>query len=133
MFATTPEWATASRWAGLGVVLALHAAVIGALLQHQPARDALPSAAPIMVSTRLGPVVFLDPRTGAVLVRADRVTRTDGDAFLAWRRALHEGHVLGSIGRIVICAAGLLPALLVITGSIMWLRQRRGPQRAEHA
>jgi uncharacterized iron-regulated membrane protein len=84
-------------------------------------------------SARLGPVVFLDPRTGAVLVRADRATRTGGDAFLAWQRVLHEGEAFGSVGRIVICAAGLLPALLVITGSIMWLRQRRGPQRARFA
>jgi len=88
---------------------------------------------PSDASARLGPAVFVDPRTSAVLVRADRATRTGGDAFLAWQRVLHEGETFGSVGRIVIGAAGLLPALLVITGSIMWLRQRRGPQRAELA
>ena len=84
-------------------------------------------------SARLGPVVFLDPRTSAVLLRADRAARTGGDVFLAWQRILHEGEAFGVGGRLVICAAGLLPALLVITGSIMWLRQRRGPQRAQFA
>ncbi|HKC45137.1 MAG TPA: TonB family protein [Burkholderiales bacterium] len=61
MFATTAKSATASRWAGLGVVLALHAAVIGALLQHQPVRDALASVAPIMVSLIAPPKVAVAP------------------------------------------------------------------------
>ena len=59
--ATTARSATASRWAGLGVVLALHAAVIAALLQHQPLREALASAAPIMVSLITPPKVVVAP------------------------------------------------------------------------
>jgi uncharacterized iron-regulated membrane protein len=41
------------------------------------------------------------------------------------QRNLHSGERLGLVGRIAICAAGLLPLLFVITGTIMWLRQRR--------
>jgi len=39
-----------SRYAGLAVVVALHAAAIAALLQYEPARSALSEAMPIMVS-----------------------------------------------------------------------------------
>src|SRR3954468_19525876 len=39
-----------SRYAGLAVVVALHVAVIAALLQYEPARSALSEALPIMVS-----------------------------------------------------------------------------------
>ena len=60
-YATTAKSGKASRWAGLGVVLALHAAVIAALLQHQPVRDALASAAPIMVSLIAPPKVTVAP------------------------------------------------------------------------
>ena len=81
-------------------------------------------------SARFGPVVFLDPRSGAVLNRADRATRTRGDAFLVWQRVLHEGEAFGVAGRVVICVTGALPALLVVTGAMIWLRQRRRP-RAE--
>ncbi|HTO46053.1 MAG TPA: PepSY-associated TM helix domain-containing protein [Burkholderiales bacterium] len=79
-------------------------------------------------SARFGPVVFLDPRSGAVLNRMDRGTRTRGDAFLVWQRVLHEGEAFGIVGRIVICSAGALPALLVVTGAMIWLRQRRKPR-----
>jgi len=84
--------------------------------------------APGDAAARFGPVVFLDPRSGAVLSRADRTTRTRGDAFLAWQRVLHEGETFGLAGRIVLCIVGALPALLVITGAMIWLRQRRKPQ-----
>jgi len=70
-------------------------------------------------------VVFVDPRSGKVLRQVDRATQTSGDAFLAFQRPLHEGDALGAAGRIVISVVGLLPALFVVTGSMMWLRSRR--------
>jgi uncharacterized iron-regulated membrane protein len=39
--------------------------------------------------------------------------------------------VLGPVGRAAIAFVGLLPALFVVTGSIMWLRQRRVRARAD--
>ena len=74
---------------------------------------------------RGGAVVFVDPRAGTVLRRIDRTTQTSGDAFLAYQRPLHEGDALGFAGRVVICGVGLLPALFVVTGTMMWLRSRR--------
>jgi uncharacterized iron-regulated membrane protein len=73
-----------------------------------------------------GSVVFIAPYSGTVLRRIDASTRTAGDNFLALQRNLHSGERLGIVGRIVICVVGLLPLLFVITGTIMWLKQRRG-------
>lgn len=70
-------------------------------------------------------VLFIDPRSGAILPRAEANTRTPADRFLAFMRPLHEGTPLGLPGRILICVAGLLPGLLAITGALLWLRQRR--------
>ena len=72
-----------------------------------------------------GSVVFIDPYSGAVLRRIDASTRTPGDNFLALQRNLHSGERLGIIGRIVICLVGLMPLLFVVTGTIMWFKQRR--------
>lgn len=70
-----------------------------------------------------GPLaVFLDPATGTVLRRTEPGT---ADRFLSVQRALHTGTGFGPIGRLLLCVAGVLPALLVTTGAIMWLRQRR--------
>jgi uncharacterized iron-regulated membrane protein len=72
-----------------------------------------------------GTVVFLDPRSGEIVRRVDASTRTAGDRFLAMQRALHEASPFGVAGRLVICIAGLLPGLFVVTGTLMWLRRRR--------
>jgi len=86
------------------------------------------------VSLRVGDdaaVVFLDPATGQVLRRQDASTQKTGERFLAAQRALHTGDAFG-VGRIVVFLAGLLPALLAATGTLMWLRSRRraGPVAA---
>jgi len=72
-----------------------------------------------------GPVmVFLEPASGVVLRRADASNRSGGDRFLAVQRDLHTGEMLGA-ARLLIFLGGLLPAVLVVTGTTMWLRQRR--------
>jgi uncharacterized iron-regulated membrane protein len=76
-------------------------------------------------------VVFIDPVAATVLRRIDATTRTGGDAFLSLQRVLHSGAVLGPVGRAAIAFVGLLPALFVVTGTIMWLRQRRVRSRAD--
>ena len=80
-------------------------------------------------SERGGIIVFVDPRSGAVPRQFDRATQTSGDAFLAYQRPLHEGDALGLAGRVVICGVGLLPALFVVTGTMMWPRSRRFKRR----
>ncbi len=78
------------------------------------------SAAPVSQAT-----VFIDPRSGKVLRNNDPATRSAGDKFMILQRLLHEGSVLGPLGRAVLFIAGLLPALFVVTGALMWLRKRR--------
>jgi uncharacterized iron-regulated membrane protein len=117
------------------------------------AREAYPDAAVVGIGLPAGPrgvyrigmndprdravqtggntVVFIDPMAGTVLRRIDAATRTGGDAFLSFQRVLHSGAVLGPVGRAAIAFVGLLPALFVVTGSIMWLRQRRVRARAD--
>lgn len=69
--------------------------------------------------------VFIDPRSGKVLRNNNPATRSGGENFLAMQRLLHEGGVLGPAGRALIFVTGLLPALFVGTGTLMWLRKRR--------
>jgi uncharacterized iron-regulated membrane protein len=73
-------------------------------------------------------VVFLDPASGAVLRRTDPAMRTGGDAFLAAQRAIHTGEALGPLGRSIIFIVGLLPALFVVTGAVIWWKQRKRAQ-----
>jgi uncharacterized iron-regulated membrane protein len=76
----------------------------------------------VILRDERGPVsVFLDPATGAVLRRTEP---TAVDRFLSMQRVLHTGAAFGPLGRVVLCAAGLLPLLLVTTGTLMWLRHR---------
>ncbi|MEO8346800.1 MAG: PepSY-associated TM helix domain-containing protein [Betaproteobacteria bacterium] len=78
---------------------------------------------PADTASRSGTIVFIDPRSGGVLQSADRATRGDGDTFLLWQRMLHEGSVLGFAWRFAVFLGGLLPALLMTTGLIIWLRK----------
>jgi len=75
-------------------------------------------------SPRSGTMVFIDPRSGATLLRADRPTRTSGDEFILWQRTLHEGSAFGIPGRTITLLGGLLPPTLMVTGLLMWLRKR---------
>jgi len=69
--------------------------------------------------------ILIDPRSGKIQRHIDPSTRTPADTFLAWLRPLHTGEALGIGGRVVVCIVGLVPPLLVTTGILMWLRQRR--------
>jgi len=75
-------------------------------------------------ASRSGTVVFVDPRSSAILFRLDRSTRAPGDTFLLWDRILHEGGAFGAAGRFVTFLGGLMPTFLVATGIIMWMRKR---------
>lgn len=70
-------------------------------------------------------VVFIDPRSRAIVLSADRASRTPADRFLAWQRPVHEGSAGGDVWRALVFAGGLLPALLVVTGLQVWLASRR--------
>lgn len=70
--------------------------------------------------------VAIDQRNGDITVLS---TSESGDAasrFLAWQLPLHNGTVLGETGRALVCAAGFLPSLMMITGVLVWWRKAAG-------
>ena len=68
--------------------------------------------------------MLLDPYSGKVLM-----VRDTSERFLAWMRPVHDGGELGPLWRFLVFLSGLVPALFVTTGIIMWWkkRQRRLP------
>ena len=51
-----------------------------------------------------------------------------GDRVAFWIRWLHEGSHAGEVWRFIVFLSGIMPAVLGVTGILIWLRQRR--QRA---
>lgn len=68
--------------------------------------------------------VTVNDRSGAVTV----LEPLQGDRIASWIRWLHEGSHSGEIWRFVVFLSGIMPAVLGVTGILVWLRQRR--QRA---
>lgn len=73
-------------------------------------------------------LVWVHAQTGAVLAARDARQQSTSDAVLAWLHPLHNGEAFGLVGRIVVCLAGLLPLLLVVTGLQRWRDRRRARQ-----
>ncbi|WP_438381339.1 PepSY-associated TM helix domain-containing protein [Asaia sp. BMEF1] len=53
-----------------------------------------------------------------------------GDLILQLQDPFHSGRLAGLTGRILVCASGLVTALLSITGVLIWERKRRARRRA---
>lgn len=68
--------------------------------------------------------ILINDRSGDVSV----VQPLSGDRTASWIRWLHEGSHSGEIWRFVVFLSGIMPAVLGVTGILIWLRQRR--QRA---
>jgi len=68
--------------------------------------------------------IMINDRSGDVRV----VEPLSGDRTASWIRWLHEGSHSGGIWRFVVFLSGIMPAVLGVTGILVWLRQRR--QRA---
>ncbi len=61
----------------------------------------------------------IDPWRGTVLQVRDPST-----TFMGWQRPLHDGTV-GGIWRFLVFLSGLLPAVFVFTGVVMWAKKRK--------
>jgi uncharacterized iron-regulated membrane protein len=57
--------------------------------------------------------------TGAAEVQTARPVLA-GDAMLRWNRRIHDGDGTGIVWKVIITLAGLVPALLGVTGVIVW-------------
>lgn len=72
--------------------------------------------------------VWLDQYDGRVLATRDARKNSISDSILAWLHPLHNGEAFGSAGRWLAFAAGLLPAVLFVTGLIRW-RQKENAKK----
>lgn len=70
-----------------------------------------------------GTSILVDDATGAARL-APMPPRQAGDGIALAIRRLHEGAGLGGIWRALVFVTGLAPALLAITGVVIWLRRR---------
>lgn len=68
--------------------------------------------------------VYVDCFTGSVLAIRDPKTLTAADHFFAWQFPLHNGEAFGLPGRLAVFASGFTPALLYVTGVLLWWRRR---------
>ncbi|GAA5508391.1 PepSY-associated TM helix domain-containing protein [Novipirellula caenicola] len=75
--------------------------------------------------------VFLDQYSGRVLSVRSPADFSAADAFFAWQFPLHNGEAFGLMGRWAVLFFGLTPALLYISGAIVWWRKRR-PQHSKN-
>lgn len=71
----------------------------------------------------------IDADSGALRYFALPTGHYSGNTVTAWLYALHMGNVFGMTYRILLCAAGILIALLTVTGVLIWAR-KRGALRA---
>jgi uncharacterized iron-regulated membrane protein len=73
--------------------------------------------------------VTVDDRSAAA--RPPKPPRPETTARLM--RRIHDGTGMGALWQIVIFVGGIIPALLAVTGILMWLHVRRGKSRARAA
>jgi uncharacterized iron-regulated membrane protein len=50
--------------------------------------------------------------------------RDPSETFMGWQRPLHDGTV-GGLWRFLVFLSGLLPAVFVFTGVVMWAKKRK--------
>lgn len=80
-------------------------------------------------ASRAATSVWIDQYSGKVLEVRDSQEMTGGEVFLAWQMPLHNGTAFGLAGRIIILASGIVPLIMAVTGTLMWLRKRRAKQQ----
>ena len=78
-----------------------------------------------------GTMLWIDQYTGQILKIKDPHQLSPGNAFINLQLPLHNGEILGAAGRIMVLIAGFAPLLLMITGTILWLRKRSN--KRQHA
>ncbi|MEW4486975.1 PepSY-associated TM helix domain-containing protein [Thalassoglobus sp. JC818] len=73
--------------------------------------------------------VFLDRYSGEIVAVRTPETETAADIFFAWQFPLHNGEAFGLFGRWVVFFLGLTPAILYVTGVVIWWRKRTSRKR----
>lgn len=71
------------------------------------------------------PMLYYDAHTGARVGVTQPGHGTAADVFTQMQFPLHSGQIGGLAGRIVVCALGLVVAMLSVTGVVIWWKKRR--------
>ena len=81
--------------------------------------------------------ISYDRKGGPAEVSVDDVTGTatkpkppQPETLARAMRRLHDGTGMGSVWRVIIFLGGIIPALLAVTGTIIWWRARTPRQKA---
>lgn len=69
--------------------------------------------------------MYIDGQSGRVLGEYRPWKGTAADVFVQLQLPLHSGRILGMPGRILMSVAGVMVAMLSITGIVIWIRKRR--------
>lgn len=75
--------------------------------------------------------LWIDPHGGDLLAVRNPDEFTLADTFVAWQFPLHNGEAFGMIGRWIVFLVGFAPAVLYVTGFLMWRRRRRSRQKQQ--
>jgi uncharacterized iron-regulated membrane protein len=115
------EQTDGKRLGATEAVLAAQAAVPGLEPRSVtiPARPDQPITVSYLSHEAMNAQVLVDPYSGKVLQIRDQSER-----FLAWMRPVHQGSI-GPVWRFLVFLSGLVPALFVTTGIIMWWKKRK--------
>jgi uncharacterized iron-regulated membrane protein len=73
--------------------------------------------------------ISIDDRTGAI--QPARVRPHGGPGIAGVMRRVHDGEGMGAVWQTIVFVGGILPALLAITGVVMW-RRARGWRKARN-
>jgi uncharacterized iron-regulated membrane protein len=68
-------------------------------------------------------IAYLD--RGRVIAVRDGMTFQGADLFMATQRPIHEGKLWGPVWRLLVFISGLLPAIFLVTGMVMWAGKYR--------
>jgi uncharacterized iron-regulated membrane protein len=78
-------------------------------------------------------LVWIDPYRGDVLAVSDGAKMPVGSAFLNWQHPLHSGTAFGLAGRIAVMISGLVAALMVLSGLLIWWQRNQQHARKQAA
>ena len=73
---------------------------------------------------------YVNMETGSIAARRHDAGESAGDTFFVWQYALHSGHALGLLGRLLVTLAGLVTIYLGLSGYLLWWKRRRSRERA---
>ncbi len=76
--------------------------------------------------------LWFDADDGRLIAVRDPRQGTAGDTVLGWLHPLHNGEVFGLAGRWLVLVCGLVPVLLLATGTWRWRQRTDAARRAAH-